>query len=93
MSEHCPIVPLFENVMVVRTEAEERKVGLIYVPDTVKEKPVECEVVSIGSEVTQLQVGDQCIVSRYAGAEFEWNNQKYVVIRENEVLGVVRHSA
>jgi len=88
--ERCPIEPLFENVLVVRQEEEVKKVGLIYIPETVKEKPVECEVVAVGQSVKCLAVGDSVIVGRYAGAEFEWNHRKYVVIREFEVLGVVR---
>lgn len=86
----CPIEPLFENVLVVREEQEEKRIGLIYVPDTVKEKPVVCRVVSVGDEVKKIRFGDVCIVGRYSGAEFEWNHQKYVVIREMEILGVVR---
>ena len=88
--QRCPIDPLFDNVLVVREEQEEKRIGLIYVPDTVKEKPIVCAVVSKGSTTTEVAVGDTVIVGRFAGAEFEWNHQKYVVIREMEILGVVR---
>jgi len=85
----CPIEPLFENVLCKRVEIEEKRVGMIIVPQSAIEKPMEAVVVSVGESVKKLKAGDAILVGRYAGAELSFQNEKYLVIREDEVLGII----
>lgn len=85
----APVQPLFRNVLVVREEPKESKVGSIYIPEAAKEKPLQGRVVAVGDKCRKLQVDDRVIVGRFAGSEFEFEHQKYLVLREEEVLGVI----
>lgn len=83
-----PITPLWNNILCER-ETEERYTGTLIIPDTAKEKPMGARVIAVGPDVVSVQVGQFVLVGRYAGAEIEFRHVKYVVLRENEVLGVV----
>jgi chaperonin GroES len=78
-------------------EQTEQRIGAIIVPDTAKEKPQQAKVVAVGSgRLTDdgktipldLKVGDYVLVGKYAGSEIKLEGEDYVIIREEEVLGV-----
>ncbi len=92
------IRPLADRVVVERIEEEEVKKGGIIIPDTAKEKPQKGRVIAVGpgrktedGKVIPVDVkeGDVVIFSKYAGTEVEIEDKKYLVMREDEILGVI----
>jgi chaperonin GroES len=92
------IKPIKDNIVVKRIEEEEKKVGSIIIPDTAKEKPLTAEVVAVGSGRTlkdgkkvplEVKVGDKVLVGKYSGSEVKLDGTEYLILREDEVLGVV----
>jgi chaperonin GroES len=90
--------PLRDRILVKRIEEEEQKVGGIIIPDTAKEKPQQGKVVAVGNgrvndegKVLPLDVkaGDTILFGKYAGTEIKIEGQEYLILREDEVLGVV----
>ena len=86
------IKPLADRVLVLPAQAEE-KVGGIIIPDTAKEKPQRGKVVAVGNgtkdEEMILQVGDEVLYGKYAGTELENEGEKYLMMRQSDVLAVV----
>lgn len=93
------ITPLKDNIVVKRIEEEEeKKVGSIIIPDTAKEKPMTAEVVAVGSGRVlkdgkklplEVKVGDKVLVGKYAGSEVKLDEVDYLILREDEVLGII----
>jgi chaperonin GroES len=90
--------PLHDRVLVRRVEAEEKTTGGIIIPDTAKEKPQEGEVISVGTgaraddgKVTPLDVkaGDKILFGKYAGTEIKVDGVDHIIVREDEVLGII----
>jgi len=90
--------PLHDRVIVRRLDEVETSAGGIIIPDTAKEKPVEGEVVSAGKgkilengDVRPLDVkaGDKVIFSKYAGTEIKLNGNEFLMMREDDILGVI----
>ncbi len=90
--------PLQDRVLVKRIEAEEKTAGGIIIPDTAKEKPQEGEVVAVGpgkrldnGSVQEMGVkaGDRILFSKYGGTEVKMDGQEYLIMREDDILGVV----
>ena len=92
------IKPLGQRVLVKRLEAEAISSGGIVLPDTAKEKPQEAEVISLGTggkddkgniiEFT-VKVGDKVLISKYGGTEVKIEGNEFLIINENDILGVV----
>ena len=86
------IKPLADRVLVLPAQAEE-KVGGIIIPDTAKEKPQRGKVVAVGNgtkdEEMILKVGDEVLYGKYAGTELENEGEKYLMMRQSDVLSVV----
>ncbi len=86
------IKPLADRVLVKPAAAEE-KIGGIIIPDTAKEKPLKGEVVSVGNgtkdEEMILKAGDQVLYGKYAGNELEFEGEKYLIMRQSDVLAVL----
>ena len=87
------IKPLADRVLVLPAQAEE-KVGGIIIPDTAKEKPQHGTVVATG-EVTKdeamvLKEGDEVLYGKYSGTELEHEGTKYLIMRQSDVLAVVK---
>jgi chaperonin GroES len=89
--------PLRDRVLVKRIDAEEQRVGGIIIPDTAREKPQQARVIAVGNgrmtdegTVVPLDVraGDYVLVGKYAGTEIKLENEEYVILREDEILGV-----
>ena len=92
------IRPLHDRIVVKRIEEEEQRIGGIIIPDTAKEKPQQGRIVAVGSgrvndkgKVTPLDVreGDRILFGKYAGSEIKLNGEDYLILREDEVLGVL----
>ena len=79
-------------MLVLPAQAEE-KVGGIIIPDTAKEKPQRGKVVAVGNgtkdEEMVLKVGDEVLYGKYAGTELENEGEKYLMMRQSDVLAVV----
>jgi chaperonin GroES len=93
------IEPLYDRVVVKREDAPDKSEGGLYIPDTAKEKPQEGIVVSVGcgryDEWGHLQPmlvspGQRVLFGRYAGSEFWVDDECYLVMREEEIIGVIR---
>ena len=87
------IQPLADRVLVLPAPAEE-KVGGIIIPDTAKEKPLNGTIVAVGEgtkdEKMILQAGDRVLYGKYAGTELEYEGEKYLMMRQSDVLAVVK---
>ena len=83
---------LADRVIVLPTPAEE-KFGGIIIPDTANEKPQRGKVVAVGNgtkdEAMVLKAGDEVLYGKYAGTEIEDDSQKYLIMRQSDVLAVV----
>ena len=86
------IKPLADRVLVVPAAAEE-KVGGIIIPDTAKEKPLHGKIVAVGNgtkdEEMILKAGDEVLYGNYAGTELEFEGEKYLIMRQSDVLAVL----
>lgn len=92
------IRPLQDRVLVERIEEEQKTKGGIIIPDTAKEKPQEGKVVAVGNgrvnedgKVTPLAVkaGDRILFGKYSGTEIKLNGNEYLIMREEDILGVL----
>jgi chaperonin GroES len=90
--------PLHDRIIVQRIEEEDQRVGGIIIPDTAKEKPQQGKVIEVGKgkiekdgKVTPLDVkaGDTVLFGKYAGQEIKIDGSEYLIMREEEVLGVI----
>jgi chaperonin GroES len=90
--------PLHDRIIVQRIEESEQRVGGIIIPDTAKEKPQQGKVIAVGKgriekdgKVTPLDVkaNDTVLFGKYAGQEIKVDGNEYLIIREEEVLGVI----
>ena len=93
------IRPLFDRILVKRVEEATRSAGGLFLPETAKEKPAEGEVLAVGQgrvndesgEVTALQVkiGDKVVFGKYAGTEIKVAGEDRVILREDDILGIL----
>ena len=84
------LTPLFDRVVLKQLVAEETTKSGIVLPGQAKEKPQQAEVIADGKEITmQVKVGDKVIYSKYSGTEVELDNEKYVIVKQNDILAVI----
>ena len=87
------INPLADRVLIAPAPAEERTIGGIIIPDTAKEKPLKGEVVAVGNgtkdEEIIVKVGDTVLYGKYAGTELELEGNKYLIMRQSDILAIV----
>jgi len=92
------IRPLHDRILVKRVEEETKTKGGIIIPDTAKEKPIEGKVVAVGNgkvldsgEVRKLEVkkGDRILFGKYSGTEVKIDGTEHLILREDDVLGIV----
>src|SRR5438874_2442473 len=90
--------PLSDRILVKRIEEQEQAHGSIIIPDTAKEKPQQGEVIATGQgkvleNGTRLEMdvktGDRILFGKYSGAEVKIDGEEFLIIREDEVLGVI----
>ncbi len=88
------IQPLADRVLVQPAAAEEKTVGGIIIPDSAKEKPLRGTVLAVGNgtkdEPMILKEGDQVLYGKYAGTELEFEGEKYLIIKQQDVLAIIQ---
>ena len=88
------IQPLADRVLLKPQAAEEKTVGGIIIPDSAKEKPLRGEVLAVreGTKDEQmvLKAGDQVLYGKYAGTELELDSEKYLIMRQSDVLAIIK---
>src|SRR5205807_2789936 len=96
------IRPLYDRIVVKRIEQKETMQGGLYIPDSAQEKPQEAEVVAVGKgkrledgKVVPLdvKVGDRILFGKYSGSEIKLDGQELMIMREDEVLGILEGAA
>jgi chaperonin GroES len=96
------IRPLNDRIIVRRLEEQEQMRGGLYIPDTAKEKPQEGEVLAVGNGklldngqriAIDLKAGDRILFGKYSGTEIKLDGEEYLILREDDVLGVVETAA
>ncbi len=87
------IKPLGDRVLVQPTAAEEVTMSGIIIPDSAKEKPLRGKVLGAGNgtkdEEMLLNVGDEVLYGKYAGTEIEFEGEKYLIMRQSDILAVI----
>ncbi len=90
--------PLYDRILIKRVEEQETVKGGIIIPDSAKEKPQEGEVVAVGNgkkaedgKIIPLDVkkGDRVLFGKYSGNDIKIDDQEYLILREDEILGVL----
>jgi chaperonin GroES len=92
------VQPLYDRVLLKRVEVKEQNKGGIIIPDTAKEKPMEGKVIAVGSGrlekgervKLEVKVGDKVLFGKYAGTEIKIDDVEHVILREEEVLGIIK---
>jgi chaperonin GroES len=96
------IRPLHDRILIRRIEEQETVRGGIIIPDTAKEKPQEGEAIAVGNGKIlengqrvplDVKAGDRILFGKYAGSEIKIEGQEYLILREDEVLGVLESKA
>ena len=96
------IRPLQDRVILRRIEEGEQVRGGIIIPDTAKEKPQEGEVVAVGEgkyrddgtrQTLDVRVGDRVLFGKYSGTEVKIDNEELLIMREDEILGIIQRAA
>ena len=86
------IRPLADRVLIKPAAAEEKTLGGIIIPDSAKEKPLKGEIVAVGNgtkdEEMVVKVGDNVLYGKYAGTEIELDGEKYLIMRQADVLAI-----
>jgi chaperonin GroES len=92
------IRPLHDRILVKRLEEQEVRKGGIIIPDTAKEKPQEAKVIAVGTgKVTDdgkkipldVKAGDRILFGKYSGSEVKVEDEEYLILREEDVLGII----
>jgi chaperonin GroES len=92
------VKPLRDRVLVRRIEEAEQKVGGIIIPDTAKEKPLQAEVMAVGSGrlldngqtvALTLKPGDKVLIGKWSGTEVKIDDQELLILKEDEILGIL----
>ena len=93
--------PLHDRIVVTRIDADSRTAGGIIIPDTVKEKPSEGEVVSVGPGgrdesgkviPIDLKVGDRVLFGKWSGTEVKIEGVEYLIMKESDIMGVIEQT-
>jgi chaperonin GroES len=87
------IKPLADRVLIRPAAAEEKTVSGIIIPDSAKEKPLKGEVIAVGNgtkdEEMALKQGDLVLYGKYAGTEIELESEKYLIMRQSDILAII----
>ncbi len=98
MAKKPNIRPLGDRILVKRLAEEQKTKGGIIIPDSAKEKPQEAEVIAVGNgkvldngqvKPLDVKVGDKVLFSKYGGSEVKLEGDDFLIIREEDILGVV----
>jgi len=92
------IKPLQDRIIVKRIEEEEKTKGGIIIPDSAKEKPMEGEVIAVGSgkvldngtkQAPEVKEGDRILFGKYSGTEVKIDEVEHLIMREDDILGII----
>jgi chaperonin GroES len=92
------IRPLHDRILVKRLKEVDKTTGGLFIPDTAKEKPVEAKVIAVGSgkilddgstRKLDVKAGDKVLLAKYSGSEIKIDGEEYLILREDDLLGVV----
>ena len=92
--------PLADRILVKRVEEETKTAGGILIPDNAKEKPMEGSVVAVGAgkvlndgkvRPMEVEVGDRVLFSKYSGTEIKLEGTEHLILREDDILGIVNN--
>ena len=90
--------PLHDRVLVRRVESDQKTAGGIIIPDTAQEKPMEGEVLEVGSgardEIGKLvpldvKKGDKILFGKWSGTEVKMNGEEYLIMKESDIMGII----
>ena len=94
--------PLHDRVVVRRVEQDEKTAGGIIIPDTAKEKPMEGEVIAVGSGVRgedgrihplDVKAGDRILFGKWSGTEVKLDGEELIIMKESDIMGIIEGSA
>ncbi|MDZ7289949.1 MAG: co-chaperone GroES [candidate division KSB1 bacterium] len=92
------VQPLHDRVLIKRLDEPEKKYGSIVIPDTAKEKPQRGEVLAVGKGKIKkdgkrieptVKVGDKVLFAKWAGDEFEYGGEKFLIVGEDDILAIL----
>ena len=90
------IKPLADRVVIEPKEAETKTASGIFIPDTAKEKPQQGKVVAVGpgkkDEAMEVKVGDSVLYGKYSGTEITFEEKKYLIVKQSDILAIDRKS-
>jgi chaperonin GroES len=81
--------PLGDRVFIKFLEEMEKTAGGLYIPDAAKEKPQRGKVEAVGKDVEEVKVGDVVLFDKYSGSKINVDNEDYLIVKEEEVLGII----
>jgi len=93
------IIPLRDRILIKRVGEEEKTKGGIIIPDTAKEKPIQGKVIAVGAGKLDedgkripldVKKGDRVLFSKYAGNEIKIEGEEHLIVREDDILGIVK---
>lgn len=91
-------IPLHDRVLVRRVEEEDKTAGGIIIPDTAQEKPMQGEILAVGSgarndkgEITPLdvKVGDNVLFGKWSGTEIKVDDEELLIMKESDIMGII----
>lgn len=82
--------PLKDRVFVKYSAEAEKTAGGLYIPESAKEKPQKGIIEAVGSEVKEIKVGDTILFDKYSGSKINIDNNEYLIIKEEDILGIVQ---
>jgi chaperonin GroES len=92
------IRPLHDRILVKRIEEESKTSGGIYIPDTAKEKPIQAEIIAVGSGkrdkegktiAPEVKAGQRVLFAKYSGTEVKIDGEEHLIMREDDILAIL----
>jgi chaperonin GroES len=92
------IRPLHDKIVAKRLAEEEKTAGGLFIPDTAKEKPLEAQVIAVGSgkllddgshRALEVKVGDKVLIGKYSGSEIKIDGEEHIILGEDDILAVI----
>ena len=92
------IRPLHDQILAKRLAEETKTAGGLFIPDTAKEKPLEAQVVAVGSgkildsgkiQALTVKVGDKVLIGKYSGSEVKLDGEDHIILREDDILAIL----
>jgi chaperonin GroES len=92
------IRPLHDRILVKRLAEQDRTAGGLYIPDTAKEKPIQAQVIAVGTgkvlddgsvRKLEVQAGDKVLFGKYSGSEVKIDGDEHLILREDDVLAII----